>query len=255
MTNQLLRRHNRTPPSLSGSSNWISAKRAIAEYCRSNMPQLEQSYSWKIPVSFQEYNVSGDSFQANKDLRYQLHTSWKAAPYEGRLDLARRIVADWGGVRSNKQSTLKEYVRKAEAGENDWPLKGVASYSKILSVIDPSRFAIYDARVAVALIAAQHIFGDGPGLAFRYVPGRNKTTGDHLGRGFVHEPPFKQDSLLADGWCHLEQRDNYSTYLALLHSIVVDLESSTGDSATVLDVEMCLFANAENLAKEALKQT
>ena len=162
-----------------------------------------------------------------------MQAAWKAAKYDGRLDLARRIVADWGGIRSNKQSTLEKYIRRIEEDDYRWPLKGVASYSKILSVVDPSRYAIYDARVAVSLIAVQSLFGTGPGLAFRYLPGRNKTTGDHLGRGFVHAQRFKRRSLLAEGWFDLSPGNNYATYLALLQSTVVDLEMATGCSAAV----------------------
>ncbi|MXO64900.1 hypothetical protein [Altericroceibacterium endophyticum] len=228
----------------------------IAPFCayfQAALPQLETDYTWSIPQSFEEYGFRGRGYEANKQLKYHFSRLWHETDREGREELARKIVSDWGGVRANRPETLVRYIDWIEHERSVWPKQGVASYSKILSIVAPDKFAIYDARVAVSLIAIQYIFGSSRGVLFHYVPGRNKTTGDNKGRGFTNHPRFKSRALKHVGWTRLRPNANYQTYLDTLNRVANQLWQQTQFQDLLLcDLEMSLFANAERLALRAM---
>jgi len=49
------------------------------------------------------------------------------------------------------------YINQADAERPSTPFSGIASYSKIFSIKDPDRYAIFDARVSASLNAIQLI--------------------------------------------------------------------------------------------------
>ena len=114
------------------------------------------AYEWKIGKmaksrfkALSGVNFSFDELRdpktSNIDLRLQLSTAWAAANEVDRRKIAHWTVKEWGGIKGNKDETIESYLLPM----TEYPLKGVASYSKILSVIDPKSFAIYDARVGL----------------------------------------------------------------------------------------------------------
>ena len=81
------------------------------------------------------------------------------------------------------------YCSWANREDPSTPLSGISSFSKILAIKGPDKYAIYDARVAVSLNAIQIIYQISSGVAFPYVLGRNRITGDATSkppRGFVY---------------------------------------------------------------------
>ena len=103
-----------------------------------------------------------------------------------------------GGIRNNRNSTIEKYVLESAKKAPCTPINGVASYSKIFAVTNPNIYAIYDARVAACLNAIQYnANGVRKGIAFNYVPGRNKVTGNAGNKaGFSQVDLFKVRSLV-----------------------------------------------------------
>lgn len=214
-----------------------------------SLKTIETDYQWQIPDQL-SFMVSGQGFQNNVKLKMQFHERWKIANNENRIKITNEIISIWGGVRGNKKETIEIYVNKYSAEFNDCPLKGVASYSKLLSIIEPKRFAIYDARVAVSLNAIQFLADVKNGIIFNYIDGRNNITGNKLNKtGFRYLQPFTKKSLKAKAWRTLPNDNTYHEYLATLQDIQAALPTHH-----LYEFEMSLFANAEKLATKAIKK-
>lgn len=214
---------------------------AITEFYEEVRPKLHTVYNWAIPAfpGFSQARTSG--YEANVELKKFLHQQWLRANQDEKARLAKYIVSDWGGVRANKDETLNLYALNADMQSPDTPLYGIASYSKVFSVAAPSRYAIYDARVAACLNATQFLAGVKNGLAFNYVAGRNNVIGHaRKKQGFVFNESFKVKTLQASGWSKIARNDTYKTYLALLVACAERLGNTP-----LHDLEMSLFAFAE----------
>lgn len=214
---------------------------ALLGFFRDAVPRLDDIYTWPVP-EIRGFSGGGSSdFQSNVRLKRYLTSQWEKADRRGRHDWAQIIVSDWGRVRRNKPETLARYVAEIESGSPATPLQGVASYSKIFAIAEPSRFAIYDARVAACLNAVQVNAGVADGLAFNYVAGRNNVVGNRKKKiGFTQQQQFAVASLCARGWQRIPRAETYATYLALLRRLAAELEGSS-----ILELEMALFASAE----------
>ena len=213
----------------------------FVEYFKVELPRLEQNYQWKIP-EIEGFHLSGQKgYLPNIELKKYFHQKWSRSDFTERLNLAKQVVSDWGGVRGNHQSTLRSYVLELQKTIPDTPLKGVASYSKIFSITDMNKYAIYDARVAACLNAVQWNSGLKDGQAFNYISGRNNITG-HSGKksGFTYQKKFQIEGLVNLGWKRVKRDETYGIYLEVLKK---SLQSLPG--YRLCDLEMVLFANAE----------
>ncbi len=214
---------------------------ALIEYFKIELPKLEENYQWKIP-NIQGFHLPGESgYAANIELKKYLNQQWLKSDHEQRLKLSKIIVADWGGVKTNRPETLSAYVSELENTAPVTPLKGVASYSKIYAITDMNKYAIYDARVAACLNAVQWNHQVKEGIAFNYISGRNKITGDATKKiGFAHQELFKTKNLIIGGWSGIKKDDTYQTYLNIMQNCLKHLPQYS-----LYDLEMTLFANAE----------
>lgn len=221
---------------------------ALIRYFEKHLQSLRSEYEWKIPP-IEGAPMSGKSdYQANVDLKNHLNARWKQADQEERYTLSKMIVSDWGGVRSNDPETLEKYTHMADETEIRTPLYGVASYSKILSIAHPDRYAIYDARVASCLVALQHNAGVEQGIAFNYIAGRNNVTGNAVTKkGFVYENPFTKKDLLSRGWRNIQRDETYSVYMESLHKSLTHFPDHK-----LHDLEMVLFSRAVEECNEAM---
>lgn len=180
-------------------------------------------------------------YQPNLDLKVHFKKQWEEASHNDRLQIATVIVSEWGGVRANRPETLQRYVSALREAEPPTPLQGVASYSKIFAVVDPDRFAIYDARVAACLNAVQINAGVERGVAFNYVPGRNNVVGNAVTRqGFTQDVRFSPKKLVGSGWLPVKRGETYKKYLDVLTLCQAELPGFG-----LVSLEMALFANAE----------
>ena len=211
------------------------------------LASLPKNYVWPkkgdfpdlSPIIGKSFEISGDTFQKNVFLKLNSKDLWEKY---GGIELAKWVVSEWGGIRGNKNSTLQSYVDRVNTGSDFGELRGVASYSKILSFKDPTQYAIYDARVAISINAIQLILGRNQGLAFRYLTGRNKTL-----QRFRDDVRTSYVTLTNNGWAGMQPDDTYHTYLTLLKEVAEHL-----NSVAIYELEMCLFADAESLATQYL---
>lgn len=223
---------------------------SLCSFFEYEVPNLPATYTWKIPA-INEFSEAGQSgYAPNIKLKEFLNQRWlSAVSAEEQLAIAKIIVSDWGGVRGNRPETLTHYVAAITQAIPETPLKGVASYSKIFSIVHPERFAIYDARVAACLNAVQLNAHISEGLAFNYVPGRNNIIGNSITkRGFTQDPRFSRKELLKRGWSEIKKDHTYSVYLNLLNSCLKELKEFK-----LVELEMALFANAETQCAQAMK--
>lgn len=216
---------------------------------------LKSTYHWPIPDNIRgavSGLPEGDGYEANVDLKKRMSRLWKdAKSLEERERLTRFIIRDWGGIRTNSEARISAYAREASKEVPDIEFSGIASFSKVLAIREPEVYAIYDARVAVALNAVHIIGRPDQGELFPYLPGRNTVTGwQGKKRGFstLPENARKQLSLLHPGWVSMPRKTAYQSYLTLLNSVIEALPEA---APKIYDLEMCLFSQAERLARAA----
>ena len=186
-------------------------------------------------------NQNGKGYQATLEVKRSLKEAWYSATDSQQKErLCKEIVSDWGGIKSNAPETFQMYVSRVEQTKPALPLSGVASYSKIFSVVRPDEFAIYDARVAASLNAVQKIFAAPVPVFFPYIPSRNKTI-----CAFMNQHSRQRAKVL--GWnTDLKRDETYPAYLTLIHSL-----SRRFPEKQIYDFEMQLFSEAEELLKRA----
>ncbi len=200
--------------------------------------RLPETYRWKIPTGapVAPFNSSGLSLaDANVQLKRLLSDAWHLSGSD-RAALARWYVGRWGGIYANKDETLQGYVLLPEDELEGAALAGVATWSKILAMRNPARYAIFDARVSAALNALQ-ISGGADPILFPDLLSRNNAV-----RAF-------------QGWVRIEHRGArrllkdraYPDYMVLLREVGDRLGHKSPDRA-----EMVLFANAESLIQRAM---
>lgn len=217
------------------------------------LEEVRSSYKWKLPkTSFNGEQVvtSGTNFEENVRLKLFLNKIWNEEEWS-RRKIVGWIISDWGGIRSNKQSTLEKYYKESLQENPKTPLTGIASFSKVLAIKDPLKYAIYDARVAVGLNAIQMILAVTSGEIFPYLSGRNKITGDWSAkppRGFSKSKEASITTLTYPpyNWKKIPISDAYERYLELLQLISKNLD------VPLYELEMTLFSQAEELAIRAV---
>ena len=211
------------------------------------LKNLSENYTWPKNGKFPNYEhifqaeLTGESlFERNVSLKRLSPAIWKEAD---KFQLANWIIRDWGGIRGNKTDTIRFYLDEISSSRYPSELKGVASYSKILSFMDPRIFAIYDARVAISLNAIQLLEEQKEGAAFCYLPGRNVS----LNR-FRVEKSTHISALSTRGWKIIKPDDCYNSYLNLLRTA-----SDVVGNDNLYELEMALFADAEKLSEMYLR--
>jgi hypothetical protein len=224
---------------------------AVIAYLEKELPNLSEQYHWRIPQIDGFDRSRETSYDANLELKRFLRRHWDdAKDGESKLAVARTVIADWGGVRGNTNATLNRYVLEAAKQNPDTPFSGVASYSKLFAIVNPDRFAIYDARVAACLNAVQILHDPDFGIAFNYCPGRNQIVGNVNNRqGFAFHPEFTVTGLANRGWSTLPRAETYARYLSLLSECRKALPKYR-----IHDFEMLFFANAERECQAAIRR-
>ena len=212
-------------------------KDALAIYLKEQRPRIDKEYAWPLPKNMPvsiEF-PPGQGFSKNLYLRSVLHA--KLAENSPESDTIQVwYVRDWGGIKGNKKETLSGYLRKSNEELILLGKSGVASWSKMLTLRDPSRYAIYDARVAMSLNSIQRIYEVSDARLFPQLVSRNS------------DIIRAQTKIKASGYFKFTYADSdfYKRYLDLL------MEASEGVEGLNLQIaEMILFAFAEDLAKEA----
>jgi hypothetical protein len=182
----------------------------------------------------------GNQYAQNVALKLQLNKRWSTANAKRRFALAKFYVSTWGGVKRNKDATLKGYVAQRPSSLMRAGVKGIASWSKVLCIRDPYKYAIYDARVSAALNCVQIVERVKRGTLFPLLPGQNQTIQDAI--------PRIRAYARANHWIDVDKSECYETYIALLAEVANRCKAK---NTKIYTIEMLLFSSAKDLVAKA----
>lgn len=194
---------------------------------------MRTKFHWCPPTEIaQKYGIdlTGSRYQATIDLKQKFTNEWRHleernAPLD-QFELVAKDVLAWGGINSCLASTIARYCHEAlNPPTKDFPMHGIASRSKILSIAKPDQYAIMDARVVATINTISLMVCPTRGAPFPYLPSRNSNL-KHLKRTNSH----------AAGGA-------YSRYLSLLQAVSGRLDKE-GIRHTFSELEMALFQAA-----------
>jgi len=211
------------------------------------LPSISEDYRWPpkgkpADCPFDGYQSAGSSnLETVLHQRRFLASLWAVDPTQ-RLRIASWVIRDWGGVRGNAPETIRRYASTDSGELIGAGITGIASWSKVLAVADPCRFAIYDARVAVSLNAIQLVYG-GNQLhhGFPLLPSQNK-------RIVAFGKRLRQRADWMDASALQPAASAYQSYLDHLHYQA----KCRGESLDWQILEMALFSHAERLLERAV---
>ena len=219
-----------------------------------HLVKLDSHYNWPVRLKtketlpdfpWHEWEMQSGSARECIALKKYLTQTWNTSDEVDKKALARWIVADWGGVRSNREATFDAHWQLIQLDVKQMPLQGIASYSKILTLKDCTQYAIYDARVAACLNAVQLQMKPEQPVFFPYIPSQNQHFRQWPKReNFVNVFPRRE--LVEDrGWLELTKDETYATYLNLLHTLK---KSFPGNE--IYHFEMSLFSLSTRLCPQ-----
>jgi hypothetical protein len=206
----------------------INLQSILAEYFVNARSNLDIDYDWDVPEKAPIPFVKGtDSCaQANIRLRRELRNVWITEPAR-RYELANWYVRVWGGIRRNESETIRAYCDSSEEQLASSTWKGIATWSKILVIRNPDKYAIYDARVGAAILALQLLKRTTTPILFFHVPSRNKDIKEFQFR--VKQIPGSKDHT-------------YKDYVTLLTTV-----AKRSGLISPEEIEMVLFAHSLRL--------
>jgi hypothetical protein len=192
----------------------------------------------QLGTDFDPEKYRDNPAKQNIELRYHLKTCWANADAPERTRLATWIIKYWGGIGANNQETIDAYVAMADTRDPTTPFRGVSSYSKVLSMRDPDKFAIYDARVAASLNAIQLILRLQGGSSVHFLAFPTPKSRNNEVQRFCEMFP---STILTDkyGFQRVPDDRAFSVFLELLGELKMEMKS-------ILQVEMELFARCED---------
>lgn len=213
----------------------------ISAFYKKRQKELKVKYDWEIKEDFLPFSSSkykGNSIlEKNIELKRFLNSKYKTADKKLRLEITKYYISDWGHVHTNKTSTLKIYAHEESEAIISLGKRGVASWSKALTARDSKKFAIFDARVSVSLNVIIFQEYGVSGCFFPLLPSRNKR--------IVSFQKSLKGKINRNGYFSSEIF--YKFYLTLIQSVADKC------NVTISEIEMCLFAYAEEIALETFK--
>jgi hypothetical protein len=212
----------------------MTLESALLTYANEHIDGVNAWYDWSINRNRLPIGISlspGTTFQENVALKLALHQRWLTYKNE-RSALEKYYVADWGGVRGNAPTTLEKYASLMPQDLLQFGAVGIATWSKILCVRNPYDYAIFDARVSIALNFLQVVYSVKAPVLFSLLPGQNRRI--EQGGKQIRRRAGQQSWQKAPP-------DFYVFYLNLLKYVA----NARGDA--IWTIEMLLFAKAEEL--------
>jgi hypothetical protein len=214
----------------------INISQALSDYLSNSYHLLGEIYQWDFNLKDFPDNsyvkVGDNDYQKSRHLRNFIHQQIEDKSIQS-SQFEKWYVHNWGGVKTNKQETLQNYINSSSSELINNNIKGIATWSKILAVRNPSQFTIYDARVALSLNSIQKKFDVIDPVEFPHLPSRNKT--------FVI--PAQVKIKKSGFFCNKKSINFYKFYIDLLQTTVKNQKLYD-----IQDAEMILFANAKNLS-------
>lgn len=199
----------------------------------------------------EKFETSGHTpIERTLDLRGKLHSLWNEEKDHNKelSTIAEWYIKEWGGITSIKSETCSRFIIDA-LEEKSNVAKNIASYSKLMAIVNPRQFAIFDARVCFSLYIIQIYANIDPNKLLKFQ--RLETRGS-----------IKLPSIVLEHYILPETKEaSYQDYLDLLKVVVDKLKSDNSWDKTKLRnywnddyyiqiVEMALFWQAKNLAEK-----
>jgi hypothetical protein len=214
----------------------MNSSDAIIDYITNQLNQLGDIYSWNFNLNdfpSEDYIQCGSNpYERSRNLRNMIHNEIiNNSPLSESYQIW--YVKNWGGVKTNKLKTLQYYLNSNTDELISLGSKGIATWSKILSVRNPICYAIYDARVAISLNSIQKLYLTQESILFPQLVSRNTS--------FVI--PTQRLINQSEFFTKKTPSDFYRTYLDILSKSV-----SNNKNYDIQDAEMVLFSNAEKLS-------
>jgi hypothetical protein len=213
---------------------------ALNQFCNEFLNDNNDWYNWKINESKIPDGIrlpNGNQYIRNIALKHELHRVWASeSDITNKGNLIQYYIKDWGGIRTNSNASMENYMLGTSSTLIGFGEKGISSWSKALVVHNPHVYAIFDARVSTSLNCLQIIYDIDKKELFPILASRNKEVaeGQRLIKRIAKE----------NSWKKVSKDTFYHDYLALLKKVA---EKQNTDLSTV---EMLLFAKAEELVKK-----
>ncbi len=221
----------------------MNIKDALLHFCKENIKNLSAMYNWGINLKDLPISLtlkSENLYTQNIELRFQLNNAYlNSNTSKEKYALLQWYISNWGSVKTNKTKTLELYNTCSPQELIERGAKGIASWSKALSIVNPIEYAIYDARVAMSLNALQIIHQVENPYFYPRLSNRNNMIKDSQ----------KQMQSTTKQWNKFKKQEFYLSYLNLLKEVANDFQDETHHH----DIEMLLFAYAEKLALSAVQ--
>jgi len=218
---------------------------AILRYARENIDGLRESYDWKfkeetVPCGIRVADESW--YEKNLTLKALLNAAWLEGSSEERYQLCFWYIRDWGGIRTNSEETSRLYAAGSEESILARGVKGIASWSKALTVRNPKKFAIFDARTSISLNAIQLLSNVSDPMIFPHLPSRNSSV-----------PKAQKIVALLQRQRQYKEVDHSSCYM-VYNKLLLDIAAAIGEGFTNQQVEMVLFAQAAKLSDDLISR-
>lgn len=218
---------------------------AIANYGLANLTSTNDWYQWrKINPRYLPHGINlsaGNQFSQNVALKHSLNAQYVNGDEKAKIDVTKYYIAVWGGVKRNSADKIKHYSLGTPSDLVARGTNGVASWSKALCIRDPHAYAIYDARVAVAINCLQIISGVNSPRLFPLLIGQNKEI--NIGSKMICRYACHHD------WTEINEDQFYQEY----NNALLAASDVLGVEHCVL--EMLLFSHAPILLNSAIPKT
>lgn len=215
---------------------------SIIKICKENFNEENDWYSWrninesKLPNNIQL--PEGNQYVKNIALKELLHLNWKnEIDIEKKGEYITYYIKDWGGIRGNKDVSMKEYQKNNAEELIKKGVKGVASWSKALVLHNPYRYAIFDARVSSSLNCLQIIDSVDSKILYPILSSQNKT--------IISANKKLKAISKNEKWKVFDNNTFYKQYLDMLKKTSEELNTN------ISTVEMLLFTKAEELIHQS----
>lgn len=225
----------------------MTLEQVIRELANSKLGGENEWYRWKeisnTDLPKDVFLPAGNQYARNVALKLELHKVWSDtnSDISEHVALARYYVSTWGGIRRNKDEALRKYVTQEPHSIIRNGKKGIASWSKVLCIRDPNKYAIFDARVSTALNCLQIIGHTEHPSLFPLLPTQNKAIKAGELRIKAHADQHS--------WSEAEELEFYIDYLNIVRNVA---QSCQVPNTRVYTIEMLLFAQAEVLLSKAI---
>lgn len=216
----------------------------LAKALQPRYSSIAENYSWKVNLAKLPFDVGVEKgmslYQTNLAFRAQVSKMLKESNKSEQELWYRRIIQDWGGIKSFKDlAWVSTFLKELDMGKLSWKSSNrISSLSKVAAFTNPEKYGVYDARVSLALNWLLYLETDHEGPFFKDLSKRSRNT--------KIIPPIKWDRTHTRSGSEIIYMSNstfYFTYNALLRALANLL--GPDDDRSFERVEMTLFSIPE----------